>query len=354
MDNFRRGTSDGDRPVSGSDWTTLPGNFKRNGYFVAGTGKTFHPGDPYQFDYPYSWSFEEFPYGFGGAATKGHPDWKNTTSDRIWCDGKTVVCAGGEVGCPDTIKIEGGAFWCSIDTTKLPVMPDGSKQLLWDQAEVVLAKERLQHAAMLQRQARSAAKPNRPFFVAVGFHRPRKFLHRPPLMCVLFMLIRFTNSNRVWVCPMSRGVLIDLPWFAPKEFYDLYPAAETLPGPTYPNVPIGMPGVAWHGTGGTTIDRPLPTNETLLARRGLYATMSYVDSLVGDVLGELDSLGLANDTIVSFVGDHGQHVGEHNLWEKVWRTPLRVFFMFSFTEQIDLMAVSVCFVVGLLGKDDKL
>ena len=43
-----------------------------------------------------------------------------------------------------------------------------------------------------------------------------------------------------------------------------------------------MPGVAWHGTGGTTIDHPLPANETLLARRGLYATMSYVDSLVGD------------------------------------------------------------------------
>ena len=88
----------------------------------------------------------------------------------------------------------------------------------------------------------------------------------------------------------------------------MYPAAETLPGPTHPNVPIGMPGVAWHGTGGTTIDRPLPTNETLLARRGLYATMSYVDSLVGDVLSELDKLGLANDTIVSFVGDHGQQV----------------------------------------------
>ena len=53
----RRGTSDGDTaglptdPVGG-DWTTLPGNFKRNGYFVTGTGKTFHPGDPYQFDYP--------------------------------------------------------------------------------------------------------------------------------------------------------------------------------------------------------------------------------------------------------------------------------------------------------------
>ena len=91
LDNFRRGTSDGDTagmptdPV-GADWTTLPGNFKRNGYFVTGTGKTFHPGDPYQFDYPYSWSFDEFPYGFGGGPTKGHPDWKNTTSDHIWCN----------------------------------------------------------------------------------------------------------------------------------------------------------------------------------------------------------------------------------------------------------------------------
>lgn len=43
---FRRGTSDGDSagmpsdPV-GADWTTLPGNFKRNGYFTTGTGKTF-------------------------------------------------------------------------------------------------------------------------------------------------------------------------------------------------------------------------------------------------------------------------------------------------------------------------
>ena len=204
MDNFRRGTSDGDRPAAGSDWTTLPGNFKRNGYFVAGTGKTFHPGDPYQFDYPYSWSFDEFPYGFGGTATKGHPEWKNTTSDHIWCDNKTVVCAGGETGCPDTIKVEGGAFWCSIDTTKLPVMPDGSKQLLWDQAEVVLAKERLQHAANLQRQAKGTTKPNRPFFVAVGFHRPRN--HCTDRSSLRVHRIHPFHSLKIIVCgylPMS-------------------------------------------------------------------------------------------------------------------------------------------------------
>ena len=44
----------------GGDWTTLPGNFKRNGYFVTGTGKTFHPGDPYQFDYPCAYKGNAF------------------------------------------------------------------------------------------------------------------------------------------------------------------------------------------------------------------------------------------------------------------------------------------------------
>lgn len=87
-----------------------------------------------------------------------------------------------------------------------------------------------------------------------------------------------------------------------------------------------MPGVAWHGSGPAeiSIDKPAPMNYTLRARRGLYATMSYVDSLVGDVLAELDALGLTNDTVVSFVGDHGQQVGEHNLWEKMTNFELGV------------------------------
>ena len=78
-----------------------------------------------------------------------------------------------------------------------------------------------------------------------------------------------------------------------------------MPGPTHPEVPVGMPGVAWHGGGPTamSIDKPAPMNFTLRARRGLYATMSYVDSLVGDVLAELDTLGLTNETVVSFVGE---------------------------------------------------
>lgn len=103
-----------------------------------------------------------------------------------------------------------------------------------------------------------------------------------------------------------------LPWVAPAEFYDHYPLSSVLP-PKHPRVPIGMPTIAWHGGIGKDITTPLNTNETIKNRRGLYATMSYVDSLVGEVLAELDRLGFTDSTVVSFVGDHGQQAGEHNL-----------------------------------------
>ena len=48
-------------------------------------------------------------------------------------------------------------------------------------------------------------------------------------------------------------------------------------------------------------------------RRAYYAAVSYTDSLVGQVLAELDRLGLANSTIVSFWGDHGWQLGEFSL-----------------------------------------
>jgi len=40
-----------------------------------GTGKTFHPGDPFQFDYPHSWSYGDIPYSFGARMGVLHPSW---------------------------------------------------------------------------------------------------------------------------------------------------------------------------------------------------------------------------------------------------------------------------------------
>lgn len=51
-------------------------------------------------------------------------------------------------------------------------------------------------------------------------------------------------------------------------------------------------------------------------RHGYLACISYVDKLTGDILAELEKLGLAENTIVVLWGDHGWHLGEHNFWGK--------------------------------------
>jgi len=223
MQNFRRNGR-------GADWTSLPGNFKRNGYLVMGTGKTFHPGDPFQMDYPHSWSFDKAPYTFGKMDDRGHSTWKNTTSDLLWCDNVSLVCADGADGCPDKAKVAGESLWCELNMSAM------GGQKLWDMEEVAFAKMHLQRAVSLQAADAEHGKAQTPFFLAVGFHRPH------------------------------------LPWIAPSEFYDMYPPADEILGPIHPDIPIGMPPVAWHAGGGNSIDHPLSANATKRARRGLYAT----------------------------------------------------------------------------------
>jgi iduronate 2-sulfatase len=50
------------------------------------------------------------------------------------------------------------------------------------------------------------------------------------------------------------------------------------------------------------------------SRRAYYATISYVDSLIGEALQILDEMDAANDTVVIVTGDHGWHLGEFNMY----------------------------------------
>jgi uncharacterized sulfatase len=47
-----------------------------------------------------------------------------------------------------------------------------------------------------------------------------------------------------------------------------------------------------------------------------YASISFLDANVGRVLDALDRLGLAGNTIVVFVSDHGYLLGERGQWMK--------------------------------------
>lgn len=124
-----------------------------------------------------------------------------------------------------------------------------------------------------------------PFFLAVGFWRPH------------------------------------LPFVAPKKYWDLYAPAEiTLPAP--PAAPTDAPAIALHpskeirGYDGVPKERPLSNEETRRYRHGYYASVSFLDAQIGEILDALDESGHAQNTIVVFTSDHGFHIGEHGLWGK--------------------------------------
>ena len=140
----------------------------------------------------------------------------------------------------------------------------------------------------LQEISGAALSGEKPFFFALGFHKPH------------------------------------MPWDAPQEFYDLYPEDE-IELPLNPHIPQDMPLSAWssfsgvrrypdcsaEGTGIPDIGQPnvtYPESKMREMRRAYYSTVSFMDHQVGRALAAVDQTGLADSTVIMFVGDHGLHV----------------------------------------------
>ena len=74
------------------------------------------------------------------------------------------------------------------------------------------------------------------------------------------------------------------------------------------------------GPGGTPVERRYldpewVENPTLESRKLLYdGEIQHNDALFGTFLAKLDTLGLREDTLLIFISDHGEHLGEHGLW----------------------------------------
>ncbi len=110
-----------------------------------------------------------------------------------------------------------------------------------------------------------------------------------------------------------------MPFYAPKKYWDLYErdAIEIAQNRYRPeNAPALLSGSGEFRT--YTFGDYTPNTDEFhkMMRHGYYACVSYVDQLVGEVLSELENLGLAENTIVVLWGDHGWHLGEHEFWGK--------------------------------------
>ena len=124
---------------------------------------------------------------------------------------------------------------------------------------------------------------------------------------------------------MSLGYkLPHLPWVTPLTIFQQFDntvaipdnmrAQDNLPEPAFVNSAelrqySDMSGIpSW--TGAT--DETLTNEKTIELRQAYYASVSYVDTLIGEVIQELKNKNLYDNTVIIVTSDHGYHLGEHN------------------------------------------
>ena len=137
-----------------------------------------------------------------------------------------------------------------------------------------------------------------------------------------------------------------LPFYAPSQYFEHY-TPQDFRLPVDSSLPLNAPTLAsnpkWlDAYQDIPHNPPLPDGLTLELTRAYAANVSYIDALVGRILTRLDTLGLAQNTVIVFWGDHGFHLGEHGCWRKntLFEVSLRSPLIVSTPEQTPRAAAS--------------
>ncbi len=256
------------------DILTLPQYLITQGYNTSGVGKIFHSSSAINKIDPISWNqayleatVSDYPNGMGKPA---NTQYQNPTTKLLFADKAKKVSDNDE----DAASKKGPSTEC-LD------VPDNAYE---DGVDALLAKS----------QIIALTKMDKPYFMAVGFHKPH------------------------------------LPFVAPKKYWDLYNRAD-MPLAEFQEHSSNGPEIAYHRSSelrnysdipefatfnepGNHVRLKIEKQKELI--QGYYAAISYTDAQVGILLNTLDSLGTLNNTIIVLWGDHGWHLGDHDLWEK--------------------------------------
>jgi iduronate 2-sulfatase len=119
---------------------------------------------------------------------------------------------------------------------------------------------------------------NQAFFLAVGFYRPHT------------------------------------PYVAPKSYFDLYPMKAIELPRLSDDDRARRPAPAYQSA--FKEQDVMTDDQRRAAIQAYWASITFMDAQVGQVLDALDRLGLADSTIVVFTSDHGYHLADHGLWQK--------------------------------------
>ena len=247
----------------GDTWWPMPQIFREAGWLSLGTGKVYPPNNPPHFDGSNSWSPEALQDG------KGYKDYPQENcpeppAGTVNASNYSPSQVGGETRYKHGVK--SGGFSAGLQGCALPTYQDPNV------------------TANAIAYMRAATEQQKPFYLAVGLHKPH------------------------------------LPFHAPKEFHDLYPD-DQVSLPQYKTFPEGAPDIAFHDNNGhpdvPSPSIPLPDNRTRAIRKQYMAAVSFMDSQLGKLLQALEELHLVDNTAIAFHGDHGWQLGEHNTWRKM-------------------------------------
>lgn len=136
-------------------------------------------------------------------------------------------------------------------------------------------------------------KHDKPFFLAVGLHKPH------------------------------------MPWNVPRKYYDMHPLDEIELPPHRADDLQDVPasGVKMAGPKGDHADI-VQSGRWKEAVQGYLAAISYSDMLIGRLLDAFVKSDYTENTIIVLWGDHGWHLGEKEhwrkfaLWEEATRAPM--------------------------------
>ena len=252
------------------DAVTLPEYFKQHGYHTQGLSKIYHGG----LDDPQSWSV---PHWAPQARTYHKPESfaaMKELADRLKAKGRDVkdevVERDPKTGLP--LRIVRKAAALKGPSWEDPDVPDN------ELADGMTADKAIECLRELK---------DKKFFLAVGFLKPH------------------------------------LPFIAPKKYFDMYPKDKVHISPAdNPYPPKDCPPIALTNWGELRAYTDIPDVGPMTPEKArdlkyaYYAAASYTDAQIGRVVNELDKLGLRDKTIIVLWGDHGWHLGEHDLWCK--------------------------------------
>lgn len=274
---------------------SLPQYFIQQGYSAQGIGKVYDPRcvdedlDSLSWTVPYYKNSDKYFAKETGVPEAGYQLPETKELIRTYrAEGKSKGLKGNEL--TDYVQ---AVVRPSVECTDVP------DNAYTDGANALHAKDILTRLS----------KDDKPFFFAVGFSKPH------------------------------------LPFVAPQKYWDLY-KREEMPVAPFQKKAKDSPGLAYHRASelyaysdipsiasfsdhkGGGLDVPLDKQKELI--HGYYAATSYTDAQIGILLDALDSLDLRKNTIIVLWGDHGWHLGDHNLWckhtnfEQAVRAPLLI------------------------------